>query len=179
MTWKAPSPQLGESNTRVRIATKIIVELHFPELKKPSDSHQTTKILAGTKPRMTVISYWLLLLCGIWLMGVGIFIFVRPTSALDCLKKMASTNLINYTEISLRMLAGLAFLQYAGASQHPQGIYVCGWFLVVTSGILFLIPRKWHAAYAVYWSQRLSPPILKFCSPISIGFGALLIFAIN
>jgi hypothetical protein len=75
---------------------------------------------------MTMISYWLLILCGIWLSGVGIFVFVRPTLALDCLGKMASTNLINYTEISLRMLAGLAFLVYAGASRFPQGFYVFG-----------------------------------------------------
>ena len=138
-----------------------------------------TQLLASAKSSMTVISYWLLVLCGVWLMGVGIFIFVRPTFALECLGKMASTNLINYTEISLRMLAGFAFLQYSGAAKYPQAFYVCGWFLVVTSGILFLIPRKWHAAFAVYWSQNLSPTILMVCAPISIAFGALLIFAIN
>jgi hypothetical protein len=131
------------------------------------------------KSRMTVVSYWLIVLCGGWLIGIGVFIFVRPNSALSCLAKMASTNVINYTEISLRMLAGFAFLQYAEASRFPQGLYVCGWFLVVTSGILFLVPRKWHAAYAVYWSQKLSPPIIRICSPVSIGCGALLMFAIH
>jgi hypothetical protein len=128
---------------------------------------------------MSAVAYVLLVLSGTWLIGVAVFIVVRPRVALTYLGKMASTNLINYTEISFRMISGLAFLQYADLSRYPQLFYICGWFLVITSGILFLIPRKWHAGYAVYWSEKLTPVLLRIAAPFSFVAGVFLIFAVH
>ena len=126
---------------------------------------------------MTTIAYWLLILSGLWLIAVGVFICARPLIALQYLGKMASTNLINYTEISLRMISGFAFVIYEELSRFPEVLRISGWFLIISSAILFLIPRRWHAAYAVYWSKKLTPLYLRIASPFSLAAGTFLIFA--
>ena len=128
---------------------------------------------------VTMAAYLLLVLSAAWLIGVSIFIFVRPRLALTYLGKMASTNLINYTELTLRMIAGFAFVLYADLSRVPGWFVVLGWFLVASAGILMLLPRRWHAAYAVYWSRILTPLGVRCAAPISFLAGVLLIVAIQ
>ncbi len=128
---------------------------------------------------MSVISYVLLLLSALWLISVSIFSFVRPRLALICLGKMASTNRINYTELTLRLISGLAFVNYAGRSRAPELFLVIGWFFVATAVILMLTPRRWHAAYAVFWSRKLTPAVVRFAAPLSFLCGVLLIVAIH
>jgi hypothetical protein len=128
---------------------------------------------------MLTIAYLLLLLSATWLLGVSLFILLRPQLALTYLGKFASTNLINYSELSLRMMAGIAFLQYADASRSPRLFVIVGWFLVVTAGILFCTPRRWHAAYAVYWSRVLTPSLARMAAPFSFLAGVLLLLALH
>jgi len=128
---------------------------------------------------MLTLAYSLLLLAAAWLIGVSVFIFMRPQVALVYLGKFASTNLINWTELSLRMISGFAFLQYAETSQFPQLFFIFGWMLVITAGCLFLIPRRWHAAYAIYWSEKLTPLLVRVAAPFSLLAGVFLIVAIH
>ena len=126
---------------------------------------------------MTLVSQAIVILAAIWLIGVSIFMFAMPQIALKYLAKFASTNMINYGEITLRMIAGVAFVQFAPHSKFPLSFQSFGWILIVTSAILYLVPRKWHSAYAVYWSDNLTPLMVRLVSPLSLVAGVFLIYA--
>ncbi|GJL93797.1 MAG: hypothetical protein DHS20C05_02020 [Hyphococcus sp.] len=115
---------------------------------------------------------------GVWLFAVSLLMIFRPQLALYYLSKMASTNLINYTELSLRMIVGFVFWFSAASSKFPEVFEVAGVFLMITAVILMLIPRRWHAAYAVWWSKKLTPAMLKMSAPFSIAAGVFVIYAV-
>ncbi len=126
---------------------------------------------------MTTVALWLVILSGVWLIAVGMLALASPKTALRYLAKMASTHFINYLEITLRMLWGLALLAYAESSKFPTIFWVFGLLLVVTSAVLYFIPRSWHAAYAVWWSKKLSPLTVRIAAAFSLAFGLFLIYA--
>ncbi len=99
------------------------------------------------------------------------FMILNPQKALGYLGKMASTNLINYSEITLRLIAGVALWRYSEFSKAPELLHVIGLFLAFTAIVLFLVPRKWHAAYAVWWSRKLSPAMVRLSAPFSLVAG--------
>jgi len=127
---------------------------------------------------MLIVAWWVIILAGIWLIVLSGFMLAYPRKALRGLGKFASTNLINYSEISLRMIWGVALVYYAEFSKYSEALQIMGWFLIGTSAILFLIPRKWHAGYACYWSNRLSPLVVRIVAPFSLAFGIFLIYAV-
>ncbi len=125
----------------------------------------------------TIASQSVVIFFGIWLIAVSILMFASPRTALRYLSKMASTNFINYLEISLRMIAGLALVAYSDSSKFPAIFNIFGLFVVITSAILFLVPRKWHALYSVWWSNKLKPPFVRFASAFSLAAGVFFIYA--
>lgn len=121
---------------------------------------------------------WVIVAASLMLLFISILMVARPKLALHYLALMASTHLINYTELSLRLFWGVSMMHYAGVSRSPDFMKIFGIFLVVTSIVLLLLPRKWHAAYAVYWANTLSPLQVRLCAPISAIFGVFLIWAV-
>jgi len=111
-------------------------------------------------------------LFGLWMMGVSLMILVRPKMMLGALRKMASTNLINYTELGLRFLVGFGIISLAPLTSYTKLMQICGGFLIVTAIILMLIPRRWHHAYAVWWADKLKPWQVQMATPISFVVGA-------
>ena len=109
---------------------------------------------------------------GLWMMGVSVMILIRPKMMLAALRKMASTNLINYTELSLRLLVGIGVVGLAPFTPYKKLLQICGGFLMVTAIILMLIPRRWHHAYAVWWADKLKPWHVQLATPISFAVGA-------
>lgn len=127
---------------------------------------------------MTLAAQGLLVFFGVWLIAVGALMVVRPKKALFFLSKAASTALLNYGEITLRLITGLAFVHFADYSRSPEILQIFGWFLIVTSIFLYLTPRAWHARYATWWSAKLDSWMVRIFGSLSITGGALLIFAV-
>jgi len=109
---------------------------------------------------------------GLWMMGVSVLILLRPIMMLGALSKMASTYLINYTELSLRLLVGIGVVGLAPFTTYTKLLHICGGFLIFTAIILMLIPRRWHHAYAVWWAGKLKPWQVQVATPISFAVGA-------
>jgi len=128
---------------------------------------------------MIIIAYLILLATVVWLFGISVFIFARPEQALVLLGKFASTTRINLTELSLRMIAGAAFVVYAGSSRFPLILEIIGWFLVASAVILLLTPRHLHSKFAVFWSEKLTPLQARSVAPISVVAAGLLLYAIH
>ncbi len=126
----------------------------------------------------SIISQWLIILFALWLIVVSLVMIASPQRALQGLSKMASTNLINYTEITLRLIAGAALATYAEFSKFPETFRIVGLFIIFSSLMLYLVPRRWHAAYAVWWSRNLPPVFIRFAAPFSLVAGGMLIYVV-
>jgi hypothetical protein len=101
----------------------------------------------------------------------------RPKNALHVLSLTASTRLINNVEQGLRLIAGLALVLRAPASKLPQAFEIAGWFIILSSLVLLILPLRWHSAYACWWASRLAPAAVRVIAPISAAAGAGLIYA--
>ncbi len=124
------------------------------------------------------VAQLIIILSGIWLIYAGLLMFFKPLSAKNIIAKAGSTNLINYTELGLRGVWALAILQYASISVFPFFFKLFGIMLGITSIILLLIPRVWHARFAIWSSSKLTVPLLRLSAPFAIGFGLFLIYAV-
>ena len=121
--------------------------------------------------KVLILARTVIILAGLWLIAVSLFMIYKPDKALIALSKFASTNLINYTEISLRMLVGISFI-VAAIEWHMSFIFnMAGWFLTVSAAVLFVVPRKWHQNYALYWAGKLTPFYVRAFAPLSLAVG--------
>ena len=85
--------------------------------------------------------------------------------------------MINYTEISLRMIPAAALVLVADLSKFPIFFSVLGWFMLATSLVLYVVPRSMHHHYSLRSAEILTPFYLRLISPLSMLFGGLLIYA--
>jgi hypothetical protein len=114
---------------------------------------------------------------GTWLILTGVFMAIWPRRALHVLSLTASTRTINNVEQGLRLLAGVALLLRAPASKLPEAFEVAGWFIVLSSMVLLVLPLRWHSAYACWWADRLAPVAVRAVAPLSAVAGLGLIYA--
>ena len=114
---------------------------------------------------------------GVWLIAVAFLMALQPSRFLHILSLTASNWRVNFTEQGLRLIAGLALVVRADVLKAPLLFEVGGWFVVASSVVLLLIPLRWHAGYAVWWSQKLPIGAVRGIAPLSGAFGAALIYA--
>ena len=114
---------------------------------------------------------------GLWLFCVGAFMALRPKQALRVLRLAASTRTINNVEQGLRLAVGVALVLRSPASKLPQLFEAGGWFIILSSLVLLVLPLRWHAAYAIWWSERLTPWMVRLIAPFSSAAGIGLAYA--
>ena len=124
------------------------------------------------------IAKWTVIIFGIFIMLVGFLMLFAPQKAREILRKAGSTNVINYTEITLRMIPAAALVLVADFSKFPVFFSVLGWFMLATSMVLYLVPRSMHHQYALRSAEMLRPFYVRLISPFSMLFGGLLIYAV-
>ncbi len=112
-----------------------------------------------------------------WLTVIGVFMALRPQDCLNMLRRTAATRRINATEQGLRLLAGVALVVRAPSAKLPQAFEIGGWFVVISSIALLIIPLRWHAGYAIWWSNAVPPWLVRLIAPLSIAAGVGLIAA--
>lgn len=118
-------------------------------------------------------------LVGVWLIGLGIFMLIRPRAALMTLSRMGGSPAIHFGEMAVRILAGIAMVSAADASRIPVGVSVVGGFLVVSAILLIVLPRRWHAAYSKWWSRRIPVAAVRLIAPVSWAMGGGLIWIVS
>lgn len=111
-----------------------------------------------------------------WLIGAGLLMALSPERALRLLQRTASTHRVNAIEQGLRMLAGAALVVRSDASRMPALLEIGGWFVLLSSLLLLVMPLRWHAAYANWWSRKLRPWAVRTIAPFSIAAGAALLY---
>ncbi len=127
---------------------------------------------------MIALAKWTIVIFGIFLIGVGFLMLFAPLRARNVLRKAGSTNFINYAEITLRMIPAAAMVIYADFSRYPDFFWILGWFMLMTSLVLYVVPRRLHHGYALKWADIIKPLYFQLIAPFSFLFGAILIYAV-
>lgn len=124
------------------------------------------------------IAKWTLIIFGLFFIGIGVLMFLKPKIARETLRKAGSTNLINYAEITLRIIPAIALIIFAIYSKFPEIFKVFGWFMLLTSLVLYFVPRKLHHRFSNKCAEILKPFYFQIISPFSILIGILIIIAV-
>jgi len=125
---------------------------------------------------MILIAKWIVILFGVFLIGVGFLMLLKPKKARRILQKAGSTNFINYAEITIRMIPAAGLILYSDFSNYPFPFKVLGWFMLATSLILYFVPRKAHHHFSLKSADILKPLHFQLLSPFSILFGLAVIY---
>ena len=125
---------------------------------------------------MTSAAKWILFLFGIYIVLAGFIMLLKPVKAREILRKAGSTNFINYAEISLRMLVSAAFIVYSDYTKYPDIFYITGWFMLITSFILYLVPRKMHHSFSLKSAEILKPVYFQIISPFAFVIGLIILY---
>jgi hypothetical protein len=127
---------------------------------------------------MILLAQYIVILFGIFIISIGILMLFNPEKALANLRKAGSTNLINYAEITIRLIPAIALVIYAPYSRSPEILMGFGWFMIATSLALYFVPRKYHHAYSMKWAGILKPLHARLITPLAFSFGAAMIYSV-
>ncbi len=122
------------------------------------------------------IAKWVVILFGIFIIFIGFVMFINPKKARLTLRKAGSTNFINYVEITIRLIPAIALILYADFSKFPEAFKIFGWIMLITSLILYAVPRKMHHKFSMKSADILIPIYFQLISPLAFIFGALIIY---
>lgn len=125
------------------------------------------------------IAKWTLISFGIFFIGVGLIMLFKPKVARETLRKAGSTNLINYGEITIRMIPAIALIIFSDYSKFPQFFKLFGWFMLLTSFVLFFVPKKRHHDFSNKCADILKPLYFQLISPLSFLIGILIIKSVT
>ena len=128
---------------------------------------------------MTIIAKYTIILFGLFFIFIGFLMFFNPKKARSILRKAGSTNLINYGEITIRMIPATALIIYADLSKFPEVFKIFGWFMLITSFVLYFVPKHLHHKFSNKAADVLKPLYFQFISPFSIIIGAIIIYSVS
>ena len=125
------------------------------------------------------IAKWTLVAFGIFFICVGGVMLLKPKAARETLRKAGSTNLINYAEITIRMIPAAALIIFSDYSKYSEFFKLFGWFMLITSLILYFVPRKLHHNFSNRCADILKPFYFQLISPFSIIIGIMIIISVT
>lgn len=125
------------------------------------------------------ISKWIITMFGGFIILVGFIMLFKPKRTRIILRKFASTNFINYAEITIRLTVSIALILYSDVCKSPEAFKILGWFMLLTSLILYCVPRKMHHKFSVKSADILKPIYFRIISPLAFLFGGLIVYNLN
>jgi len=125
-----------------------------------------------------IIAKWTVILFGFFFICVGFLMLINPKRANGILQKAGSTNFINYAEITIRIIPAVGLILAADNSKYPFVFTVFGWFMLVTSLVLYFVPRSIHHSFSLKAADKLKPFYFQLISPFAILMGIALIYCI-
>lgn len=125
---------------------------------------------------ITEIAKWIILLFGVFIIFIGFVMLFNPNKARTTLRKAGSTNIINYAEITIRLIPAIALIVYADFSKFPEAFEIFGWIMLLTSLVIYVIPRKMHHTFSMKSADILKPIYFQIISPFAFMLGGLIIY---
>lgn len=126
----------------------------------------------------TEIGKVIVMLFGLFFIFIGFIMLFKPKTARAILRKAGSTNFINYTEITLRMIPAIGLILAADISKFPELFRIFGWFMLFTSFVLYFVPRKLHHNFSNKCADILKSLYFQMISPFAFLIGFLIIYSI-
>ncbi|HEU0152719.1 MAG TPA: hypothetical protein VFQ84_05170 [Arenimonas sp.] len=123
-----------------------------------------------------VAALGVIVLAATYLLALGTLALILPARVRTFLLAHASTPFLHGLELALRLLVGVALLARAPSLPWPPVFARAGWLLVLTTGVLALVPWRWHQRFA----SRTVPVALRALPLIGISaalMGAGLLYA--
>lgn len=122
------------------------------------------------------ISFLLLFAFGLFLIWSSYMLFFNPEKVKKIIAMAGSTTFINYFELTIRLIVGIAFIFVS--TKFDQVYSMIGYFLIISALILMIIPKKLHNGFSTKAAEKLKPIYLKIAAPFSLFGGLLLIYGI-
>ncbi len=126
-----------------------------------------------------IFAKWTVIAFGIFIILVGFLMLFEPKKVNQILRKMASTNLINYTEITLRLIPASAMIICADFAKYPNIFKFYGWIMLITTLVLFFIPRTIHHNFSLKIADNFKPFYFQLISLFSFLIGIFLIYGVT
>ncbi len=126
---------------------------------------------------MISIAGAIVVIFGLWLIGLAGAILVAPGRAEAFLMAFARSARVHVAEQVLRMIAGAGIIIFSPLMTFPAVFRVFGWLMVLTAMGLLLLPWRWHRRFA----ERVMPRLIRHGKLFAIGafaLGALLLSAV-
>jgi hypothetical protein len=127
---------------------------------------------------MIIIANLIILLFGLFFIGVSFLMLFSPERARRILRKTGSTNFINYTEITLRLIPAAALVVAAAETKFPDLFTLAGWFMLFTSLVLYVVPRRLHHAFSLRAADFLKPVYVQLIAPFAFVIGAVVVYSV-
>ena len=120
----------------------------------------------------------ILILFALFLFIAGCVMLFAPERARRTLQKAGSTYFINYAEITLRMMPAIAFILYAVESRFPEFFKLFGWVMLVTSLVLYVVPRRLHHDFSLKSAEILTPLRWQMVSPLAFFMAVVILYGV-
>jgi uncharacterized membrane protein YfcA len=127
---------------------------------------------------MVLTAKYTIILFGLFFIFIGFLMLFKPQNARATLRKAGSTNFINYAEITIRMIPAAALVIYADHSKFPETFKIFGWFMLLTSFVLYFVPKQLHHRFSNRAADLLKPLYFQIISPLSFIIGAIIIYSV-
>ncbi|MCM4159142.1 hypothetical protein FHG64_09130 [Antarcticibacterium flavum] len=122
------------------------------------------------------IAKWVVICFGIFIIFIGFVMLIAPSKARLTLRQAGSTNFINYAEITVRLIPAVSLILYADSSKIPEAFKILGWIMLITSLILYAVPRKIHHKFSLMSAHFLKPFYFQLLAPFAFLFGGWIIY---
>lgn len=126
----------------------------------------------------TEIGKWIVVLFGLFFIFVSGIMLFKPKMARATLRKAGSTNFINFAEITIRMIPAIGLILAAAISKFPLIFSIFGWFMLITSLVLYFVPRKLHHDFSNASADVLKPLYFQLIAPFAFSIGILIIYCV-
>lgn len=127
---------------------------------------------------MILVAKYIIIVFGLFFIFIGMIMLFNPKMARATLRKAGSTIFINYVEITLRMIPATALIVYSDLSLFPKEFKIFGWFMLITSFVLYFVPKKVHHNFSNKAADILKPLYFQLISPFSFTIGAIFIYSV-
>jgi hypothetical protein len=126
---------------------------------------------------MDLLAIGIVALAAVYLIGLAVASIVTPAKAAGFLNGFAGSARAHYTEISIRLIVGIALVVAAPGMAYGNLFSLFGWIVIATSIILLILPWRWHQQFA----QIVVPPLTKrvwLFGLLSLPLGGVILFAV-
>lgn len=125
---------------------------------------------------MNTIAAVIVVLSGIWLIGLAGAAVGKPDVVKRFFDKFASSAFTHFLEMFVRLIVGTAFVIYSPQMRFSFVFTVFGWMLIATTAVLLFVPWRLHRRFADRSLPMVTSRMLLFALVSSIG-GIFILFS--